>query len=112
MIYTLLTSLALNVGIANATPHHKAYHKAHRVKIERSHSHPVVSINWVWVLGHYDHGKWIRGHWRHPDYGISYRARRVGPPSHKDYAHSRWIPGHWEGHPRNRHWVEGRWSRR
>ena len=108
MIHTLLASLIIGTGVANANPHHHA----HNHKIKNHQSHSVVSVGWVWVSGHYNSGKWIRGHWRHPAYGISFKAHRAGPPVSKNHVHNYWVRGHWKGTGKNRHWVPGRWIRR
>jgi hypothetical protein len=112
MICTLLLlTLGLGVNEAHAhTPQHSHTHKHHRTAIPKRQKAPVITIRWTWVIGHYDSGKWIRGHWRHPNHGVSYRSRVTGPPPSRPVAHAHWVPGHWETRRRRDVWVPGHWT--
>lgn len=109
MLHVLLTSLALTSGTAEAHTHHPHHTRHHRHKTEVRQVHPVVSVSWTWVNGHYVGLRWVSGYWKHPAHGVSYRAHRAGPPPRKPHAHARWIPGHWERRGKRRVWVSGRW---
>lgn len=80
MLHVLLTSLALTSGTAEAHTHHPHHTRHHRHKTEVRQVHPVVSVSWTWVNGHYVGLRWVSGYWKHPAHGVSYRAHRAGPP--------------------------------
>ncbi|MBC8408645.1 MAG: hypothetical protein H8E12_08000 [Rhodobacteraceae bacterium] len=66
---------------------------------------------WIWVEGHISHGRWVKHHWVHRTYGISYQAHAHGPPQipARARANDIWVPGHHIARGNRRHWVPGRW---
>ena len=112
MFHVLLVSALGFLGTAEAHPGHHAHRgggHAHKSAIEGRRTAPVASVSWTWVNGHWKGRVWIRDHWRHPQVGVSYRAKHVGPPPRRPHAHAHWVPGHWEWRGPRRVWVSGRW---
>lgn len=74
------------------------------------------NIEWSWIPGHKAQGKWVSGHWLHPENGSYYRAKRHGQP-HTNWSPIisypgpgwSWCPGYWEVKGFHREWIEGRW---
>ena len=76
---------------------------AHAHQNHRHHSPDLrVNVHWVWVDGHFNHARWVRGHW----------SSRPGPNPHANKPNYVWVPGHYVGHGRNHHWVPGHWAKR
>ncbi len=87
-----------------------AHAHTHAKKIKHPHGPTIeVTLGWTWVDARWYHGRHIKGHWRHPHYGKSYRHITHGPPPPRPNAHAHWVPGHWEGRGHHRRWVRGHW---
>ena len=71
---------------------------------------PATAVVWVWVPPHRTDGRYVRGHWSHPQHGKEYTNQHSGRPSARPPGNVVWVPGHWEGQGRREHWVSGRWK--
>ena len=94
----VLVGMLIFPTISNAHPNHNRKPPAPTVS---------VTIGWTWVSP----TPFRAGHWRHPNYGRSFRAFHDGPPPPRPQAQAVWVPGHWERGHRKKVWIPGHWRR-
>ncbi len=104
---TLVLLSALGLLSAGCTAH--AHPQHHHVKRPAGPT-IQVTLGWTWVDARWHHGRHIKGYWRHPHYGKSYREFAHGPPVARPHQNAVWVPGHWKGRGHRRHWVRGHWK--